>query len=781
MNDIKKILDLITEMETPVLDEGRKKKEDTKKATAKKDTAKKTAAKKEAPKKKASAGKSEYVVKGEIDGRTTVITVRASNEDDAKSNATNNPKFKVISVRKKFVADDDDDKELDESTDRDSDSYVHKDKHDYSEYDRAVKYPRSRTNKREEEHTVADVEDDSVSDDRDLGESKQVPDKKIPTNQERFGKDVEKWVKDNEKKKQLAEKWGTKMHTAEKDKGKWDGYTISELKAKKAKLMNKEERTADEQKTVKQINFALRAKQKDHWGKIKEDNLAEVITKKTPAGEIIKDFQKSKNPKFKGKSKEQRKKQALGAYYGMHPEKSKKPIKEVVFAQGKFAYDADWADPKADPRNTPTRRPQNQAERDVIAQKVKQDRTKTRSARVPNSPFRRGRDSAPNHLQTGPAQPNQGKNVYEGVNSNTQKIGETAEYAIFAPTDFATARALSKGTYWEFANPNKVEAKNWWDRYFAKGPIYFAILKSNPKQRWVYQPASNTCIDRQDRACSGKSPFDDEEVKQMLSQHDSDSSTVDECGTMAEGRLKEVLTSFIDEVDNSGEVPPWAVNDGDERTVLRALERILNNGLEYANLPEEFREDLIQHGLRHLGFHGDDADADEFDDYSELNEAFTAMMSPVPNTGQESRMNINTNMSSDGTKSVSITADGDQADALLSILKLAGIGHMGKDKSDAECDVSEPECHTIEPEAYHVMAEEAKKEKVYANEPDECVDSVEDAITQRPANDLNRSKKQFKKEYPGDNPMTDQERQKTDENKLWKEYTQLKKNVISLR
>ena len=50
----------------------------------------------------------------------------------------------------------------------------------------------------------------------------------------------------------------------------------------------------------------------------------EVITKKTPAGEIIKDFQKSKNAKFKGKSKEERKRMALGAYYGMHPEKKKK-------------------------------------------------------------------------------------------------------------------------------------------------------------------------------------------------------------------------------------------------------------------------------------------------------------------------------------------------------------------------------------------------------------------------------------------------------------------------
>lgn len=43
--------------------------------------------------------------------------------------------------------------------------------------------------------------------------------------------------------------------------------------------------------------------------------LKEVLTKKTPAGEWIKDFQKSKDPKFAGKSPEKRKQMALAAYY----------------------------------------------------------------------------------------------------------------------------------------------------------------------------------------------------------------------------------------------------------------------------------------------------------------------------------------------------------------------------------------------------------------------------------------------------------------------------------
>lgn len=54
--------------------------------------------------------------------------------------------------------------------------------------------------------------------------------------------------------------------------------------------------------------------------------LKEVITKKTPAGEVIKDFQKSKNPKFAGKSPEKRKEMALGAYYSKQNEDLAVPL-----------------------------------------------------------------------------------------------------------------------------------------------------------------------------------------------------------------------------------------------------------------------------------------------------------------------------------------------------------------------------------------------------------------------------------------------------------------------
>ena len=74
--------------------------------------------------------------------------------------------------------------------------------------------------------------------------------------------------------KAITEKWDATMKTKEKDKGKWDGWTLAKLKAHHKKLMDKETRTAAEQKEVKQVNFAIRAKQKDKWGDVKETKVS---------------------------------------------------------------------------------------------------------------------------------------------------------------------------------------------------------------------------------------------------------------------------------------------------------------------------------------------------------------------------------------------------------------------------------------------------------------------------------------------------------------------------
>jgi hypothetical protein len=54
--------------------------------------------------------------------------------------------------------------------------------------------------------------------------------------------------------------------------------------------------------------------------------LKEVLTKKTSAGEFIKDFQGSDNPKFAGKSKEKLKQMALAAYYAKQNEEVKEDL-----------------------------------------------------------------------------------------------------------------------------------------------------------------------------------------------------------------------------------------------------------------------------------------------------------------------------------------------------------------------------------------------------------------------------------------------------------------------
>lgn len=55
-----------------------------------------------------------------------------------------------------------------------------------------------------------------------------------------------------------------------------------------------------------------------------EEQLDEVITSKTPASAIIKDFVHSDSEQMQGKSKKERIKMALGAFYAKHPEQSKK-------------------------------------------------------------------------------------------------------------------------------------------------------------------------------------------------------------------------------------------------------------------------------------------------------------------------------------------------------------------------------------------------------------------------------------------------------------------------
>lgn len=86
--------------------------------------------------------------------------------------------------------------------------------------------------------------------------------------------------------------------------------------ARASEILNKREPAKTNSFNFKDMNSERAAKFKaKHWDEsVKID---EVITKKTPTGEVISDFVHSKNPKFAGKSKKERIRMALGAKYAM--------------------------------------------------------------------------------------------------------------------------------------------------------------------------------------------------------------------------------------------------------------------------------------------------------------------------------------------------------------------------------------------------------------------------------------------------------------------------------
>jgi hypothetical protein len=120
----------------------------------------------------------------------------------------------------------------------------------------------------------------------------------------------------------------------------------------------------------------------------------------------------------------------------------------------------------------------------------------------------------------------------------------------------------------------------------------------------------------------------------------------------------------------------------------------------------------------------------------------------------EDSLNVSTNMSSDGTKEVTINARGDQADELLQMLKMAGMRpHDDHDHSR----MREPEIIMIggNDEMMEQELEEAKKRVTkYSNTPGEEYQSVKSITDQ--GNDLNRQKRQYaSKPRLGDNPMAE--------------------------
>ena len=123
---------------------------------------------------------------------------------------------------------------------------------------------------------------------------------------------------------------------------------------------------------------------------------------------------------------------------------------------------------------------------------------------------------------------------------------------------------------------------------------------------------------------------------------------------------------------------------------------------------------------------------------------------PMGSMGQdEGNMSINTSMNSDGTKSVSVNATGDQADALAQMLKMAGLA-----AHHAVHGGGEPKGIVIQAGPEEQVEEE--RDVQYANTPDEEVENV-DAILHQ-GDDLHKEKEQYAGMAKlGDNPMATRE------------------------
>ena len=169
------------------------------------------------------------------------------------------------------------------------------------------------------------------------------------------------------------------------------------------------------------------------------------------------------------------------------------------------------------------------------------------------------------------------------------------------------------------------------------------------------------------------------------------------------------------------------------------------------------------------------ADKDNKEDLDECGE-----MGPVPGgmTQPESSMNINTSLSSKGDKSVNVTATGQEADKLMQLLKLAGIGGQSEPHSA-------PRVIAMSTDGEHAPSAEVEMEEEYgdtdvkatspkANSPRPEYGTVKQQMQQ--GADLNRPKAQYKHNYQGgDNPMGMREETMKLESRLAAEYEYLKK------
>ena len=161
-----------------------------------------------------------------------------------------------------------------------------------------------------------------------------VDDVKEPTKKD-IEKDSKLYVKDTGKKRNYkvhAGKFFSNMDSEKPTKGKEsprykneeveideEGDCVTEPEAKN---IAKKEVKGHEKKMHHKEGYDFASRLIDHakFAEEVEEELNEVLSKDASAGDWIHDFVHSDNPKFKGKSKAERKKMALGAYYAKQNE-----------------------------------------------------------------------------------------------------------------------------------------------------------------------------------------------------------------------------------------------------------------------------------------------------------------------------------------------------------------------------------------------------------------------------------------------------------------------------
>lgn len=136
----------------------------------------------------------------------------------------------------------------------------------------------------------------------------------------------------------------------------------------------------------------------------------------------------------------------------------------------------------------------------------------------------------------------------------------------------------------------------------------------------------------------------------------------------------------------------------------------------------------------------------------------------------DSGMSVNTNIDTrTGRKSVSVSADGEAADQLMQMLKLAGVqgsAGMGDVDGDGDHDMADhaaeltggqPDVKVVSVPLAHAeggfkFGKDKDVDEAYANEPDEKVQGIDAQLRQ--GTDLHKEKQMVKHSYKqGDNPM----------------------------